>query len=83
MEQEYNAPHKPESARDVDRKMISKKLKILIDNYCKQNKVSFEEIIKHLLKENNEDRGINPNAKDEHDLIEDILYDMLGQEEEK
>jgi len=83
VEQEYNAPHKPESAKDVDRKEVSKKIKILIDNYCKQNQVSFEEIRDHILKNINERRGVNPRAKDEYDLIEDILNYISSQENEE
>ena len=83
VEQEYNAPNKPESAKDVDRKEVSKKIKTLIDNYCKQNKVSFDDAREHILKSINESRGVNPSCKDEYDLIEEILYNIHGEEEEK
>ena len=82
VEQEYNAPSKPESAKCVDRKEISRKIKILIDDYCKQNQISFKEIKEHILKSINESRGVNPKAKDEYDLIEDILSYLSNQENE-
>ena len=80
VEQEYNAPGKPESAKNVDRKEVSKKIKNLIDKYCKQNQTSFEEIRGHILKSINESRWVNPSCKEEYDLIEDILTDISSQE---
>ena len=83
VEQEYNAPNKPESAKDVDRKEVSKKIKILIDNYCRKNQASFEDIREHILKSINESRGVNPRCTDEYDLIEDILTYISDQENEE
>ena len=45
--------------------------------------MKFDEIIKFLLDRINYRRVVNPESKAEHDFLEEILYDMLGQEEEK
>ena len=83
VEKEYNAPNKPESAKNVDRKEVSPKIKVLIDDYCKKNGVPFDVIKDHILKSINESRGVNPRAKDEYDLIEDILNCISNQENEE
>lgn len=82
LEAEYNAPLKPEFVEQVDRKLIKEKFQQCIDKFYLNSDMTYEEIIKYLLDRINEGRRINPNAKGEHDVLEEILYDMLGQEEE-
>ncbi|MGN1301820.1 MAG: hypothetical protein ACI4U9_04800 [Clostridia bacterium] len=82
LEQEYNAPQKPAIPEKVDRKMLKTKLKTIIDSFKEKNNMTFEEIIKYILDRINEDRKINPNAKGEYEVLEEVLYDMTESEKE-
>ena len=45
--------------------------------------MNFEEIIHFLLYKINKGRLVNPEAKAEHDVLEELLYDMFGQEDKE
>lgn len=82
LEAEYNAPLKPNSVEQVDRKTIKEKFSKSIYKFQKNSTMTYDEIIKYLLERINQTRKTNPASKEEHDVLEEILYDMLGQEEE-
>ena len=77
LEAEYNAPLKPEYVEQVDRKIIKEKLKKSIERFQSNSNMSYKEIIQYLIDKINESRGVNPNAKGEHDVLEEVLKDML------
>ncbi len=79
VEQEYNVPNKPINAKDVDIKEVSQKIQSLIDNFCKQNQVCFEEIKESILKNLKECSEINPKSMDEYNLIKNILNYISSQ----
>lgn len=83
LEAEYNAPLKPEKVEQVDKDLIKEKIKKCIDEFQSNSDMSFEEIIHFLLYKINKGRLVNPGAKAEHDVLEEILYDMFGQEEKE
>lgn len=81
LEAEYNAPLKPEFVEQVDRKLVKEKFQKCIDKFQSNSNMTFEEIIQYLLDRIKEGRGVNPKAKGEHDVLEEILCDMLGKKE--
>ena len=83
LEAEYNAPLKPEKVEQVDRKLIKEKFKKCIDKFQSNSDMKFDEIINFLIDKINKGRLVNPEAKAEQDVLEEILCDMLGQEEKE
>lgn len=83
LEAEYNAPLKSEKVEQVDKKLIKEKFKKCIEKFQSNSAMSFDEIINFLLNKINKGRLVNPEAKAEHDVLEEILCDMLGQEEKE
>lgn len=82
VEQEYNAPGKPELVENTDRKMITGKLQELINNFSAKTNTSKTENINYLLGKLNEKRRVSPSAKEEFDVIEEVLYGILEELEE-
>lgn len=81
LEAEYNAPLKPEFAEDVDRDVVKKKFIKCIEKFKRNSNMTDEEILQMILKRVNDDRVINPKAKGEHDVLEEIAFDILMPEE--
>ena len=82
VEEEYNAPGKPEDIKNADRNIIKNKVKTLITSFCKKHNATFQDIKEYILSSNNETRGVNPSLKEEYDLIEEIL-NYISEEQEK
>ena len=80
LEAEYNAPLKPKFVEQVDRKAVKEKIQKCIYKFQENSKMTYKEIIQYLLDRLNEAKGVNLNAKGEHDVLEEILYDMLEEE---
>ena len=83
LEAEYNAPLKPEFVEQVDREALKEKFQKCINKFKLNNNMTYEEIIQYLLDKIKEGRGVNPNSESEHDVLEEILCDMLRQEEKE
>ena len=83
LEAEYNAPLKPEKVEQVDKDLIREKFKKCIEKFQSNSDMKFDEIIKFLLDKINKGRVVNPEAKAEHDVLKEILCDMLGQEKKE
>lgn len=83
LEAEYNAPLKPESVEQVDRSLIKEKFKKCMEVFQSKNNMKQEEIIQMLLDNINERRNINPATKEEHNVLEEILYDILEEGKER
>lgn len=82
LEQEYNAPQKPDLVEQVDKKIIKAKLEKSISSFKEKSGMTFEEIVQYLLDRINEDRRINPNSKEEYNVLEEVLYDMTETEKD-
>lgn len=82
LEAEYNAPLKPEFVEQVDKKMVKEKFKKIIDKFKENSNMTYEEIIQFLLDKINGGRKVNPAAKAEHDVLEEILCDILEEDRE-
>lgn len=82
VEQEYNAPGKPELVENTDRKVIAEKLQKLINDFSAKTNTSKKENINYLLDKLNEKRRVSPSAKEEFDVIEEVLYGILEELEE-
>ena len=82
LEEEYNAPQKPDLVEQVDKKIIKAKLAKSISSFKEKSGMTFEEIVQYLLDRINEYRRINPNSKEEYDVLEEVLYDMTETEKD-
>lgn len=77
LEAEYNAPGKPESARDVDKDKIKAKFSEMIDKYIKTHNLSKEDLINKMIMSIDESREVNPKSVEEQDTLQEILSEIL------
>ena len=81
VEQEYNAPGKPELVENTNKEAIKQKLEKIIGEFCTRTNSSKTDNIKYLLERINEKRGVNPSSKEEFNVIEEVLYNILAENE--
>lgn len=80
VETEYNMPGKPESAENIDRGK-KKELERIIEDFCAKTNSAKTANINYLLQKLNEKRGVNPESKEEFNVIEEVLYSILNESE--
>lgn len=81
VEEEYNATGKPEFVENADREMITEKLQKLINDFSAKTNTSKTENINYLLGKLNEKRRVSPSARKEFNVIEEVLYGILEENE--
>ena len=72
----YGGEDKP-SIENIDREKLIKDFKEKIENFSKNNNISKEILINFVLDMINEVRNVNPGSKEQYNLIEESLYDIL------